>query len=208
MTIPHLETRRLLLRPLELADADQVQQLFPHWDIVKHMNATIPWPYPADGARQFFRDVALPAMERGDQWSWTIRLKARPDQVIGSIGLMKGEHENRGFWLGLPWHGQGLMSEASEAVTDFWFNTLKCPVLRVPKAIANTASRRISEKQGMRVVAVVERAYVCGRMPAEIWEITAAEWRARRRRETEATEGTGSHGATKERWRTENGDEQ
>jgi len=62
----------------------------------------------------------------------------------------------------------------------FWFNTLKFPVLRVPKAIANTASRRVSEKQGMRVIAIVERDYVCGRLPAEIWEITAEEWRQQR----------------------------
>jgi len=46
--------------------------------------------------------------------------------------------------------------------------------------VANTASRRISEKQGMRVVDRVERDFVCGRLPAEIWEITADEWRARR----------------------------
>jgi RimJ/RimL family protein N-acetyltransferase len=92
---------------------------------------------------------------------------------------MKGD-ENRGFWIGLPWHGRGLMTEASDAVTDFWFNTLKYPLLRVPKAIANTASRRISEKQGMRVVATVERDYVSGRLPAEIWEITAEEWARRR----------------------------
>jgi hypothetical protein len=32
----------------------------------------------------------------------------------------------------------------------------------------------------MRVIATVERDYVCGRLPAEIWEITAEEWRARR----------------------------
>ena len=79
------------------------------------------------------------------------------------------------------------MTEASDAVTDFWFNTLKFPVLRVPKAIANTASRRISQRQGMRVVDTVERDYVSGRLPAEIWEITAEEWNARR---TEGTEGT------------------
>jgi hypothetical protein len=53
-------------------------------------------------------------------------------------------------------------------------------VLRVPKAVANSASRRISEKQGMRVVATVEREYVSGRLPAEIWEITAEEWNRRR----------------------------
>jgi len=177
---PTLDTPRLLLRPLELADADQVQQLFPHWEVVKYLNAMVPWPYPADGARQFLRDVALPAMERGEQWTWSIRLKSDPGQLIGCISLMKSVHENRGFWLGLPWHGQGLMTEASDAVTDFWFNTLRYPVLRVPKAVANTASRRISEKQGMRVVALVERDYVSGRLPAEIWEISAEEWKARR----------------------------
>jgi RimJ/RimL family protein N-acetyltransferase len=55
-------------------------------------------------------------------------------------------------------------------------------VLRVPKAIANTASRRISEKAGMRVIGTEERDFVSGRLAAEIWEITAAEWNARRAR--------------------------
>ncbi len=178
-TTPPLETARLLLRPLELADADQAQRLFPQWDVVKYLNDKIPWPYPPEGARQFYEHVALPAVERGEQWIWSIRLKTDPGQLIGSISLMTGDQENRGFWLGLPWHGRGLMTEASDAVTDFWFDTLKFPVLRVPKAIANTASRRISEKQGMRVVALVERDYVCGRLPAEIWEVTADEWRRR-----------------------------
>jgi RimJ/RimL family protein N-acetyltransferase len=74
------------------------------------------------------------------------------------------------------------MSEACDVVNDYWFEVLKFPVLRAPKAIANVASRRISEKQGMRVVERVERDFVCGRLPAEIWEITADEWRARRTR--------------------------
>ena len=73
------------------------------------------------------------------------------------------------------------MSEACDAVTDFWFDVLRFPRLRVPKAIANEASRRISQKQGMRVVETGERDYVCGRLPSEVWEITAEEWRARRK---------------------------
>ena len=72
------------------------------------------------------------------------------------------------------------MTEACEAVTDFWFNTLNFPVLRAPKAIANVASRRISEKQGMRLVATEDRDYVSGRFPSEIWEITAQGWRGKR----------------------------
>ena len=189
--MPSLETRRLWLRPLRLEDAEQAQILFPHWEVVKHLNSLVPWPYPADGVRQFYEQVELPAMARGEHWTWSIFLKSDPDQLIGSISLMRGD-ENRGFWLGLPWHGQGLMTEASNAVTDFWFDTLKFPALRVPKAIANTASRRISEKQGMRMIAIVERDYVCGRLPAEIWEVTAEEWKMR----TKGTEETGSHGET------------
>ena len=180
---PSLETARLTLKPLELADAEQIQILFPHWEIVRLMASVIPWPYPSDGALVYIRDIALPAVARGEQWHWTLRLKTAPDQLIGCIGLTKSSdtnRENRGFWLGLPWHGRGLMTEAADAVTDYWFNTLKCPVLRVPKAAANIASRRVSEKQGMRVVATEERDYVSGRMLAEIWEITADEWNRRR----------------------------
>jgi RimJ/RimL family protein N-acetyltransferase len=94
---------------------------------------------------------------------------------------MKAENHNRGFWLGLPWQGQRLMSEACEAVTDYWFHILRFPVLRVPKAIANEASRRISARQGMRVVSSEERDFVAGRLRAEIWEITAEQWHGRRR---------------------------
>ena len=150
---------------------------------MRYLTKHVPWPYPPDGAYKFYRDVALPAMERGRAWHWTLRLKSNPGQVIGSIALIRNENENRGFWLGLPWHGQGLMTEACEAVTDYWFDVLKFPVLRVPKAIANTASRRISETQGMRVIAVEERDYVSGRLPSELWEITAEEWHAYKQRQ-------------------------
>lgn len=173
---PTLITKRLLLAPLELKDAEQVQNLFPEWEIVKYLAATVPWPYPADGAYKFYRDVALPAVARGDAWHWTLRLKSEPGQIIGSISLMRSETENRGFWIGQRWQRQGLMTEACEAVTDYWFNVLGFPVLRIPKAIANIASRRISERCGMRVIGSEEREYVCGPLPAEIWEITAEEW--------------------------------
>jgi RimJ/RimL family protein N-acetyltransferase len=160
-----------------LEDAAQTQELFPQWEVVRYLAAVVPWPYPADGAVTFYRDVALPAIARGDAWQWTIRLKSAPDQIIGSISLHRDATDNRGFWLGVPWQGQGLMTEACDVATDFWFFTLGQPVLRVPKAIANTASRRISERSGMRVIARVDRDYVSGRLPAEIWEITAEEWR-------------------------------
>ena len=177
--IPALETPRLVLRPLQLDDAPRFQLLFPRWEIVRYLTSRVPWPYPPNGASTFIRDVALPAMEKGDWWQWTLRLKSDADLIVGSISLSTGENNNRGFWLGEAWQGQGLMTEAAHAVTDCWFNVLGKPVLRVPKAIPNTSSRRISEKQGMRVIAVEDRDYVGGRFPTEIWELTRDEWNAR-----------------------------
>jgi RimJ/RimL family protein N-acetyltransferase len=177
---PLLTTERLILRPLQLADAAAVQAVFPQWEVVRYLAAKVPWPYPANGALVFIREALLPTIERGTQWHWSIRPRAAADQLIGVIGLIEEGADNRGFWLDPAWQGRGLMSEAVTAVTDFWFDVLRKDVLRVPKAIANTASRRISERTGMRIVGTEQRDFVGGRLAAEIWEITRDEWRARR----------------------------
>jgi len=177
MSFPSLETRRLILRPLVIEDAAATQRLFPHWEIVRYMASVVPWPYPDDGAETFYREVALPASAAGQAWHWTMRLRDRPEEMIGLISLKRLANNNRGFWIGLPWQRQGLTTEASHVVTDYWFDTLGQEVLRVPKAVANDGSRRISERSGMRVVATETRDFVSGPQPAEIWEITAEEWR-------------------------------
>jgi RimJ/RimL family protein N-acetyltransferase len=171
-------TSRLILRPLELADAEQIQAIFPRWEIVRYLKNVVPWPYPADGARHFCEKVALPLAARGEAWHWTLRLKSAPDQLIGVINLRKGEGHHRGFWLGLDWQRRGLMSEACVWANDYWFDNLGFPLLRVAKAIENRASRCISVRQGMRLVGTEMKDYVCGRLPSEIWEITAKEWHA------------------------------
>jgi len=178
--VPPLETPRLRLRPLELADADQTQELFPNWEIVKHLAGAVPWPYPPGAALGYIRDIALPAIERGEEWHWTLRLRTDPNRLIGFVSLRRVPWHNRGFWIAPPWQRQGLMSEACVAVTDYWFDVLGEPVMRTTKAAANSGSRRISEKQGMRLVATCESEYVSGTLPTEQWEITAEEWRARR----------------------------
>lgn len=170
------ETHRLILRPLAIENAAQIQELFPQWEVVRYLRNVVPWPYPANGALEFIREVALPHMASSEAWNWTLRLKSEPEQIIGNLHLRKGDRDHRGFWMGMKWQGQGLMSEACAWANDFWFETLGFPVLRVSKAAENRASRRISQKQGMRLVGVEEKDYVCGTLPSEIWEMTAEEW--------------------------------
>jgi len=53
------------LRPVRLEDAEQTQELFPQWEIVKYLGAVVPWPYPPEGSLTFHSQVANPQMERG-----------------------------------------------------------------------------------------------------------------------------------------------
>ncbi|UCL85015.1 GNAT family N-acetyltransferase [Pseudomonas sp. HS-18] len=178
-SLPTLRTERLLLTPLQLADADAIQHLFPHWEVVRYLDSRVPWPYPDDGALTYVRDLALPAMARGEEWHWMIRLASAPGDAIGSISLFDQPGNHRGFWLAPRWQGRGYMTEVCEAVTRYWFLTLERPLMQVPKAIVNQGSRRISEREGMRCIDSSEGHFVSGVLPRETWELTREEWLAR-----------------------------
>ncbi|MDC9595532.1 GNAT family N-acetyltransferase [Xenorhabdus anantnagensis] len=177
MPFDDLETKRLLLKKLAYDDAIQIQQKFPHWDIVKYLDSrAVSWPYPDDGADYFVKKVALPAIQSGKAWIWSIRVKKQPDELIGVIGLYDKQDNNRGFWLSLEYQGQGLMREACEKVTDYWFHVLGQSVLRTQKASINQGSKKISLSQGAKLIKVEEKEYVSGRHDCEFWEITKDEW--------------------------------
>ncbi|MFL6533180.1 MAG: hypothetical protein ACJ8G8_07625, partial [Pseudomonas sp.] len=65
---------------------------------------------------------------------------------------------------------------ACEAINAYWFEALERPVMRVPKAVGNLASRRISEREGMRMIGTQQGDFVCGSLLKEVWELTREEW--------------------------------
>ncbi|WP_263139911.1 GNAT family N-acetyltransferase [Pseudomonas sp. RIT-PI-AD] len=175
-SIPTFHTSRLLLTPLQASDAAAIQQLFPHWEVVRYLDSRVPWPYPDDGAEQYVQNVVLPGIREGKEWHWMIRLSEKPEQCIGSISLYDQPRNNRGFWLSPPWQGQGYMQEACEVINRFWFETLQRPLMQVPKAVGNTGSRRVSEREGMRLIEVTEGNFVSGSLAKEIWELRREDW--------------------------------
>ena len=62
---PVLHTPRLVLRPLRAKDAPVIQKRFANWEVVRWLDAKVPWPYPADGAATFVA-IALAEMARGE----------------------------------------------------------------------------------------------------------------------------------------------
>lgn len=173
-----LETARLVLRPLRLADASRIQQLFPHLEILQFMDVIIPWPYPDDGARTHL-ETTLPKMAAGQRYDWAITLKSQSeDQLIGVISLLPNdEQNNRGFWLAKEYHNKGLMTEAVAAVTDFAFYKLDMPLLRLSNAEPNIASQQLKVKAGAKVISITpDVPYVGGRFSEVNWILTREDW--------------------------------
>lgn len=177
---PVLETARLILRPLEARDRPAIQRIFPQWEVVRFLLAKVPWPYPDDGAATNMAEC-LEKRAKGEQFYWAITLKGYDDELVGRIDLRPdaGDHEMRGFWLDPVLAGQGLMTEAAEAVTRFAFEVLEWPELWVTNAAANLGSHRIKAKQGFELMDVVRGQFVFGEDDKEIWRLTREAWLAR-----------------------------
>jgi len=179
---PVLETPRLILRPMRASDAPAIQRGFDDWEVVKHLHAHIPWPYPPDGAAQNMGET-LTRMERSEKCFWAITLKRGDDEMIGRIDLWADDGKSRdmrGFWLARAYWGRGLMTEAAERVTEHAFTTLGWPHLWLSNAEANVGSHRVKEKQGALQIARAPSNYVSGPGQRVIWLLTRETWLARR----------------------------
>ena len=178
---PVLETERLILRPLVPADAPIIQRRFPRWEIVRYLDPSVPWPYPADGAIRFI-EICQGEMARGEKHHWAIRLKDGPDELIGSINLWPDDGKSRdmrGFWLDPAFQGRGLVTEAADRVTDYAFRGLEWPHLWVSNDERNHASARVKERQGARLVGFEPFRSVSGDGRRMVWLIERKAWLAR-----------------------------
>lgn len=181
-TIPTFRTRRLLLRAVQLSDAEAYSRHFVDYDVINTLSAEVPWPYPSNGVEWFLSSVVLPA-QGNNRWVWGIFLLSQPDELIGCVDLWRvPKPENRGFWLGKKFWGRGVMTEAVEPITDYAFSELGFDVLYFSNAVGNVASRRVKEKSGAKLIEIRPGSFV---NPAytlqELWVLTKDEWRNRKK---------------------------
>jgi RimJ/RimL family protein N-acetyltransferase len=145
---PTLRTRRLRLRPFDLADARVVQLLAGDKEVA-HNTRLIPHPYP-DGLAEAWIG-SLPAIyEAGKGVSFAITLPA--GDLIGSIGLSINSidnHAEMGYWVGRPYWNKGYCTEAALGVLKYAFDKLKLERVFANYLARNPASGRVLSKLGM-----------------------------------------------------------
>ncbi len=143
-----LETERLLLRPWREEDAASLYKYAKD----ERIGPTAGWPTHTDveNSREIIRTI-LSAEE-----TYAICHKDS-DEPIGSVGLIIGNRSNLGiavneaevgYWIGVPFWGQGLVTEAVRELIRHAFEDLNIRRLWGGYFDGNTRSQRVFEKCG------------------------------------------------------------
>ncbi len=142
-----LETRRLWLRWPRESDAPAVSALAGDWGVAR-WTALIPHPYTIEDAERCIL-AARAANARGSALRFVLTLKDFPRKLVGMAAIDPAVDGPRlVFWLGRPYAGRGLMSEATQALTDVFFRITDADELSTVILTDNAASCAMLEKCG------------------------------------------------------------
>ena len=151
MTAPReLRTARLLLRSFQREDIPALVPLVGAREIAA-TTTNIPNPYTEDDARSFLTQSENDFLA-GRSISYLIAV-AQTGELCGGVGLTitaVHRHAELGYWIGVPYWGQGFAREAASAVMSFGFESLQMHRIFAHVHAGNIASQRVLEKIGMR----------------------------------------------------------
>ena len=147
-----------VLRALVPDDAVTLARLANDRDVWLNVRDRFPHPYSLADAEVWIASSSA----HTPQTSFGIVVEG---QAVGSISLMPGHDIERvsaeiGYWLGRPFWGRGIMTDAVRATTTYAFDELKLRrVFAVPFA-HNAASSRVLEKAGYVLEGVMRQSAI------------------------------------------------
>ncbi len=155
-----LETERLVLRPMHESDVEDLFEVYSDAEVLRFMPLRL---------REKIEDIEakvawfLKRYEDGKPAPWVIVLK-ETNKVIGLCGFFhwveRFAYAEIMSLLARDYWGQGIMTEAKQAVITYAFNEMGINRIQSSVYPGNIASLRVNEKLGFKIVGIVpEYAY-------------------------------------------------
>ncbi|HWV22488.1 MAG TPA: GNAT family N-acetyltransferase [Devosia sp.] len=159
----HLGGRRVSLRLPQMRDYSAWYQLRRQsQEFLKPFEPR--WTEADLGRRVYAMRVrrARQEAEQGTDYTFFVFLNDGTETLVGGITLSNirrraAQFVNLGYWMGQPYAGQGLMTEAVEMALRFVFETLDLHRAHAAFLPHNMASRRVLEKNGFIEEGFAER---------------------------------------------------
>jgi ribosomal-protein-alanine N-acetyltransferase len=159
---PQLETRNLLLRSIEPADAEAIYNIFADDEVTKFYD--LETFSDIEQATQLIERMRN-RFQRKEAIRWGIAGKAEPT-IIGTCGytLMSSLRGGLGYDLARAYWRQGIMTEALTAILKFGFEELGLNRVEALVMLDNTASVHLLHKLGFQEEGILrEYAFFKGR---------------------------------------------
>ncbi|MEP6712466.1 MAG: GNAT family N-acetyltransferase [Ferruginibacter sp.] len=146
---PQLETERLILRNISLADAPELFYLRSNKEVMKYIDRE---PQKTVEETETFIHFLLDMQAKNDAVLWVIALKENSAVMIGNIGYWRMEKEHYraeiGYMLHHDFWQKGIMKEAIKPVIDYGFTSMKLHTIEANINPANKASEVLLESIG------------------------------------------------------------
>jgi RimJ/RimL family protein N-acetyltransferase len=153
-----LQHQDVVLRVLKDTDVPAIARLLNNKKIWDNVRDYIPHPYTEQDGKEFvqFTQAENPPL------TFAITYQG---EFCGVIGLVKLVNEQRhvaeiGYWLGEPFWGKGIMSQALELITAYAFEQLKLIRIQTIVFEYNVGSMRVLEKCGYIKEGICRKAII------------------------------------------------
>ncbi len=146
-----IETRRLLLRPFQITDAED---MFSNWASDTEVTRFLTWPPHAgvEVTKALLQDWTM-RYDAGNYFNWAIEWK-ESGQVIGNISVVRldeiRETAEMGYCLSRRFWGREIMPEALRSVMAYLFDAVGLRRIAACHDANNPKSGRVMQKAGMR----------------------------------------------------------
>jgi ribosomal-protein-alanine N-acetyltransferase len=144
-----LQTDRLTLRPYQFSDIPALVPLIGAREVAA-TTLRIPHPFNEQHARDYIAKTQDPA--QSDKLLRAIVIR-ESGALCGGVGLaIEPEHRRAelGYWIGVPFWGNGYATEAARAMVQHGFQVLGLHRIFASHYPSNPASGSILRKIGMR----------------------------------------------------------
>ncbi|AMO22461.1 GNAT family protein [Ramlibacter solisilvae] len=147
-----IETERLLMRPPQAGDGPMLHlALVESIEALRRFLSSLSWvaaEQTVESAEAFCRNAQANFLARKDL-PFLLFEKAT-GEIVGATGLHRTEwtvpKTEIGYWGRVSRAGQGLVSEAVAAISQYAFHHLKAERIEIVTDEENTASRRVAER--------------------------------------------------------------
>ena len=146
-----IETKRLYLRELDILDLDDLSKILSDSESMKYY----PHLFSREEVRKWI-EWNIDNYIRYNHGLWAVILKEN-GTFLGDCGITVQEIENSklpelGYHIHKDYCNKGFATEAAKACIDYAFNTLNIEKLYTYTDILNIPSRKVAEKNGMKLI--------------------------------------------------------